>query len=251
MHFHLPKPLHGWREFAGEVGIIVLGVLIALAAENLLEDLHWHRQIEQANDAFKAELTAAALAAYERQIVQQCLMQRLKAIADKLNEPGQQWTGMRDHLSGAEKYYRNVLPVVYRAPFRPIISDAWQNAIDNGTINHLSAKRAGALESAYDVVREFRARENEEGVAESRLAPLATDRTLDANARIQMVQTIGDLDRINNTLLGGGETLLDAIRSAGLEFSDGDVQQFRTDVIKLQREYRGVCVRTDLPLRLD
>jgi len=30
MHFHLPKPLHGWREFAGEVGIIVLGVLIAL-----------------------------------------------------------------------------------------------------------------------------------------------------------------------------------------------------------------------------
>jgi hypothetical protein len=23
MHFHLPKPLHGWRPFAGEVGIIV------------------------------------------------------------------------------------------------------------------------------------------------------------------------------------------------------------------------------------
>lgn len=30
MHFHLPKPLHGWREFVGEVGIIVLGGLIAL-----------------------------------------------------------------------------------------------------------------------------------------------------------------------------------------------------------------------------
>jgi hypothetical protein len=28
MHFHLPKPLHGWRAFAGEVGIIVVGVLI-------------------------------------------------------------------------------------------------------------------------------------------------------------------------------------------------------------------------------
>jgi len=32
MHFHLPKPLHGWREFAGEVGIIVIGVLIVLGA---------------------------------------------------------------------------------------------------------------------------------------------------------------------------------------------------------------------------
>ena len=29
MHLHLPKPLHGWRAFVGEVGIIVLGVLIA------------------------------------------------------------------------------------------------------------------------------------------------------------------------------------------------------------------------------
>src|SRR5258708_2499167 len=33
MHFHLPKPLHGWREFTGEVGIIVIGLLIALAVQ--------------------------------------------------------------------------------------------------------------------------------------------------------------------------------------------------------------------------
>lgn len=39
MHFHLPKPLHGWREFAGEVGIIVVGVLIALGAEQLVQDM--------------------------------------------------------------------------------------------------------------------------------------------------------------------------------------------------------------------
>ena len=24
MHFHLPKPLHGWREFLGEVGILLV-----------------------------------------------------------------------------------------------------------------------------------------------------------------------------------------------------------------------------------
>lgn len=36
MHFHLPKPLHGWREFAGEVGIVVFGVLIALGAEQVV-----------------------------------------------------------------------------------------------------------------------------------------------------------------------------------------------------------------------
>ena len=34
MHFHVPKPLHGWRAFTGEVGIIVIGVLIALASSS-------------------------------------------------------------------------------------------------------------------------------------------------------------------------------------------------------------------------
>ena len=44
MHVHLPKPLHGWRAFVGEVGIIVIGVLIALAAEQVAEDWRWHRK---------------------------------------------------------------------------------------------------------------------------------------------------------------------------------------------------------------
>lgn len=47
MHFHLPKPLHGWREFAGEVGIIVLGVLIALGAQQLVE---WANRLSQVNE---------------------------------------------------------------------------------------------------------------------------------------------------------------------------------------------------------
>ena len=45
MHFHLPKPLHGWRQFAGEVGIIVVGVLIALGAEQLVASWHWRSEV--------------------------------------------------------------------------------------------------------------------------------------------------------------------------------------------------------------
>jgi hypothetical protein len=47
MHFHLPKPLHGWREFAGEVAIIVLGVLIALGAEQLVQAVHRQAQARE------------------------------------------------------------------------------------------------------------------------------------------------------------------------------------------------------------
>jgi|KBSMisStandDraft_5_1062788.scaffolds.fasta_scaffold13931_12 hypothetical protein len=56
MHFHLPKPLHGWREFAGEVGIIVLGVLIALGAEQLVEAAHWRSEARSFGKAVDQEL---------------------------------------------------------------------------------------------------------------------------------------------------------------------------------------------------
>jgi hypothetical protein len=51
MHFHLPKPLHGWRAFAGEVGIIVIGVLIALSAERFAEYLHNRAQVRHGEEA--------------------------------------------------------------------------------------------------------------------------------------------------------------------------------------------------------
>jgi hypothetical protein len=56
MHFHLPKPMHGWRAFAGEVGVIVLGVLIALAAEQAVEAIHWHYKVQATEAAIRTEL---------------------------------------------------------------------------------------------------------------------------------------------------------------------------------------------------
>lgn len=56
MHFHLPKPLHGWRELVGEVGIIVLGVLIALAADSLVEDWQWRHKVSVVRKSLMGEL---------------------------------------------------------------------------------------------------------------------------------------------------------------------------------------------------
>jgi hypothetical protein len=55
MHFHLPKPLHGWREFVGEVGIIVIGVLLALGAEQVVETLHHRSQVSEMTEKLRVE----------------------------------------------------------------------------------------------------------------------------------------------------------------------------------------------------
>lgn len=56
MHLHLPKPLHGWRALAGEVGIIVIGVIIALAFEQAVERIRWNRQVSAARIGIHREM---------------------------------------------------------------------------------------------------------------------------------------------------------------------------------------------------
>ena len=77
MQVHIPKPLHGWREFAGEVGIIVLGVLIALGAQQVVETVRGSAQAREFREAVNDEL-AYDLGSYkQRLLLSPCVKERL------------------------------------------------------------------------------------------------------------------------------------------------------------------------------
>jgi hypothetical protein len=57
MDIHKPKPWHGVREFLKEIGTIVIGVLIALGAEQTVEWLHRQQEVAEAREALKEEMT--------------------------------------------------------------------------------------------------------------------------------------------------------------------------------------------------
>jgi hypothetical protein len=57
MDIHKPKPVHGWREFLNEIGVIVIGVLVALAAEQIVEALHHHEMVSRGEDALRDNFT--------------------------------------------------------------------------------------------------------------------------------------------------------------------------------------------------
>jgi len=58
MDIHKPKPIRNFREFLKEVGIIVLGVCIALGAEQTVEWVHWQSEVRAARSALQAEIAA-------------------------------------------------------------------------------------------------------------------------------------------------------------------------------------------------
>lgn len=80
MRFSLPGPLRGWREFFGEVGIIVLGVLIALVAQQLVEGIHKRNDVAQLVAALRAELADDRARWEHMRASDPCTLQRLNAI---------------------------------------------------------------------------------------------------------------------------------------------------------------------------
>lgn len=57
MRVRVPAPIHGWRAFAGEVGIVVLGVLLALGAGQIVDQWQWSRKVATIRNSLSSELS--------------------------------------------------------------------------------------------------------------------------------------------------------------------------------------------------
>ena len=175
MHFHLPKPLHGWREFVGEVGIIVIGVLIALGAEQLIEQQHWRHKSEQTIDAVRDEMESVYLNAAEAATVAPCVDRQLVMLEEAL---------ARADFSGAPVYSDQFFnKYVVRAPSRPWADNVWSAATSEGVVSHLPPKLAASFQSFYaqNAIMELNARQID--VLGWRLRSLAFPQGPDARSR--------------------------------------------------------------------
>jgi len=97
MHIHLPKPLHGWRAFVSEIGIIVVGVLIALGAEQAVETLHWRSEAKDFRKAVNHELSMDLVIYQINERQQPCTKRRLDELQTYLDRSRD---GATVHLTG-------------------------------------------------------------------------------------------------------------------------------------------------------
>lgn len=72
MEIHKPKPWHGWPEFLKEIGTIVIGVLIALAGEQIVETVSWSHKTAEAEAGLRRELRMDLSYAAEQQALGAC-----------------------------------------------------------------------------------------------------------------------------------------------------------------------------------
>lgn len=82
------RPRDGWRAFAGEVGVIVLGVVIALAAQQAAETVNERREAAATRATLVDEIEETLAVLELRKAAQPCIDSRLKELRAIVNEWG-------------------------------------------------------------------------------------------------------------------------------------------------------------------
>ena len=56
VEIHKPKPVHSWRELLSEIAVVVVGVVIALSAEQALQGIELRAKVRHAEEQMRVEL---------------------------------------------------------------------------------------------------------------------------------------------------------------------------------------------------
>jgi hypothetical protein len=246
MRIKLPSPRDGWRAFAGEVGVIVLGVLIALAAQEAVEEFRWREEVRLTEDALAIEIADSVLHASERRMVNRCLSDRLTDLIGKVSSTEGPWRGDPMPVERAAPGASIVAvsyPFAYRTPNRPWSDNVWEAAQNSGVFNHMSRERVAAFSKVYARMEGLRKVNESEHQVFPQLLYLSFDSRLDSASRQQALAMLGRLDWLNGTIFLDGEKLIDEVRALRLDFSRTELKRGLAEVGRNQRAFRGKCVQ--------
>lgn len=226
MDIHKPKPWHGWPEFLKEIGTIVIGVLIALGAEQAVEWLHHREEAAEARAAVRAEVVKNLSDIQVRLATQNCVEQRLDEIGELLSRtqegslsPQPQWVGQP--------------AIVYMA------SQRWQAAAGSGRVSLFDVGEQGRFATIYNRTAELAVQEEHEQAAWAQLRGLEDWRgPLGPTGRISFLRA---LQQARYSLWSTRVTLVSALEAGK---SVGISPSVPTDVNALPH---SVCLPIDTP----
>ena len=193
------KPPHGWNAVGWELGIVTLGVLIALAAQEFVQSLHWRSEVRETRQALDAELSRD-LAAFQYRLDQgDCITARAGEL--------EKWA--ESFRSGAPLRLKHE---IVTPPGFAIRTEVW-GIVDSDIASHIPLKDRLDYSGLYSSMKSFNEVQTEEGNAWGELAEYQASDKL-GEADIRKVVTI----------------------AKALTTSSGDLPSWNTTVSRLARE---------------
>ena len=161
MDIHKPKPVHNWQELLSEIGVVVIGIVIALSLEDGLRALHDRGIASEAREAVREEIRQNLSFMAGRLETQPCIERRLDDLG-RLLEASRE---------GELKFRPNWVsqPSVYF-----LSNQRWQAAAGSGRVSLLTTEEQGRLGVFSVINARFNDAEAREQAAWSQLRGLET-----------------------------------------------------------------------------
>jgi hypothetical protein len=131
MDVHKPKPVHSWRELFKEIGIIVLGIVIALTGEQLVDSIHWKHKVADAETAMQRELSGDLAFSAAQMAMKDCANKYFARME----------TAVRGRRSDTLRQLADM-----DVPFttHPWVEESWTAAISSEIPDHIARDKLGA-----------------------------------------------------------------------------------------------------------
>lgn len=178
MEVHKPKLVHSWREFLKEYGIIVLGVLTALLAEQAVQSFEWNEKVDAAVNDMQNELSSGdGPQAYMRMAMHDCIETRLNDIREAVE-------------TGSRARSRRLIDSVW-LPKNTYDSLARESATASDVASHMPPDKMLQFRITYEVVPEL------DRLSDRELTDLGRLRSLPANGGpLETSEKLAEIDAI-------------------------------------------------------
>ena len=187
MEIHKPKPWRGVREFGKEVATIVLGVLIAIGAEQAVEQAHWAHEVAAERSALRDEAKENVSTAAYRVVLDPCIERRLAEIEE----------GFRRQAKGQPTGFRHQ---VTKPPSWNASAGTWEIAVSGQALGHMPQKEKLAFSDAFDTYKAFANLRTEEDAIWLRLNLLNHPDILAPGDWVELHQALGQALGMNSRM---------------------------------------------------
>ena len=133
------RPRDGWRPFLGEVGVIILGVLIALGLGAVATEIGWQVETRSARKAIGLELGEAVGQGLERVRIYDCVEKRLDQVSEIIEQGSA--TGRLPPVGDIG------LPA-----FHTWNHGSWDSIVSAQTASHFNREELAAYVAAYEYI---------------------------------------------------------------------------------------------------
>ena len=226
-------PSMGWKAFWSEILIVVLGVAIALAASEAVQDWNWRNKVTDGEARLREDTAYVFGWSAERYATAPCVDAQLAALIGRVMDSGERLDPAPIHTSLSMR--RTLM-----APQRPFRFPIWDALVADGTASRLSPQRQALYGRLGDSMARMRLRAEDYMRLRGRMLVLGHPIALDAVTRNHLLTDLEELRAMNAADARSLGQDMDFITREGLAPDAKYVEEFLASSLTMQfcREQR-------------